>query len=188
MFMSEQFPMFTKGAEHSIGVEGLTKEQNFVEATVFSARTLNASRYNFFLSGVGERTRRRRRKDGSEPIGNDGFPFAAFPLLAECAKSSFAISSGCSWSVDNDGLEELFILLEKKDGVVTPNSSASHEWFLSLFMCVSSGSVSRMFSVPVGGVSGWNCCCFSSAPFSLAALPVLSVGGKSSFATSSGCS
>ena len=57
-----------------------------------------------------------------------------------------------------------------------------------MFLCVSSGSVSRMFSVLVGGVSGLICCCCSWAPFSLAALPVSSVGGKSSFATSSGCS
>ena len=127
-------------------------------------------------------------KTGSEPVDNDGFPLAALPALAEGAKSCFAISSGSSWPVDNDGPGELFILLEKNDRVVTSNSSASHEWFPSVFMCVCSGSVSRMFSVPVGRGSSLNCSRCSWAAFSLAALPVLSVGGKSSSATSSGCS
>ena len=62
------------------------------------------------------------------------------------------------------------------------NSLASHGCLRSVFLCVSLSSASRMFSVPVGGVSGSTCC--SWAPFSLAALSVSPVGGKSSFATS----
>ena len=91
-------------------------------------------------------------RTGSEPVDNDGFPLAALPVLAECAESSFAISSGWSWSVDNDGLRELFILLAKNDGVVTSSSPAPHEWF-------SLGDHVRVFGLGVQNVLGasWRC-------------------------------